>query len=117
MIANAKSARAKLSYPIAEEIRRRVAAGERQIDLAVEYGVTAGQICAIVTHRCWRSDRIATGGPRKDPTPAEIEQRCEEIRCGWDPEEAAKRRIGPAYAWTTPDAYCAVRRKGALNST
>lgn len=53
---------AKLTWPEALEIRRRAAAGERQKDLAVEFGVTAQTINDIHRGRAWVK-------PPPDPTP------------------------------------------------
>lgn len=44
---------AKLSQPKVEEIRRRLAAGERQIPLAIEYGVSQSLISAIKREEIW----------------------------------------------------------------
>lgn len=46
---------AKLTAPRVVEIRRRVAAGERQWDLSREFGITQSLISLIVNRKIWRS--------------------------------------------------------------
>jgi hypothetical protein len=47
---------AKLTFEIAEEIRRRVANKEKQRNLAIEFGVTPATINDIVKYRIWKED-------------------------------------------------------------
>jgi hypothetical protein len=46
---------AKLTWDVVRSIRERVAAGERQKTIALEFGVTPTQISGIVHHRSWVS--------------------------------------------------------------
>lgn len=45
---------AKLTVATVQEIRRRAANGERQVDLASEFDVSPGSICKIVRRKTWR---------------------------------------------------------------
>ena len=44
----------KLTSVAVREIRRRAAAGERQADLAREYGVTSTTLCQVVKRQTWK---------------------------------------------------------------
>lgn len=49
-----KSGMSKLTESDVSRIRERVAAGERQSDLAAEYGVWGGTLSSIIHRRTWR---------------------------------------------------------------
>jgi DNA-binding XRE family transcriptional regulator len=45
--------RAKLNYPVVREVRRRLAAGATQREVAQEFGVSRSCISDVQTGRCW----------------------------------------------------------------
>jgi hypothetical protein len=86
------SANAKLTETIVAECRRRYAAGEKQIDLAREFGVSSGQMSMIIRGKRWahaNSDPVTSGKPS---------QQTDEFKA----KMSDAGRLGAASRWGSP---------------
>ena len=96
--------RKRLTFEQAEEIRRRVSAGERRIDLAQEFGVKPCSITAITQQRVHNPQAAVSSSNRgRNPSPEEIRKLCGEIQATWTEEERRQRVVGSLYSWEVVD--------------